>query len=256
MSFYINHFMQIWLLPPGIVILLSLISYILPSKMKTTATILYASSLTILWLLSTPYIAQLLVDSLQNRYPVLSPQHLKKDSSVAIVVLEAGVNLLNPEYGTPIVSSETLTRLRYAAFLSKKTTAPILVSGNDPSHPDIDQTIYMAQALKDYFQASTKWYENKGYNTALEGKYTAEILHKANIRKIYLVTRAIHIPRSMYAFKNKSLEVIAAPTGFINFNTYLNHIDSILPSADALNVSSMCLREYIGLVWYALFYSV
>lgn len=254
MIFYIDHFMQTWLLPPGCVIAVLVLAILITRFKPMLGKWLVIISLLSLWLTSTPIIAQHLIDKLQYQYPPLAPEKLKADNNAAIVVLEAGINMDTPEYGKPIVSEGTLTRIRYAAFLYQKTKIPVLVSGNDPTNPSINQADYMAESLKEFFNVPTKWKDDKGYNTAQEGIISSEILKKDGIKKIYLVTKAMHMPRSVNAFKNKGLEIIPAPTSYISIESNLGSISGLLPSADAMFVSATALREYIGILWYKIYY--
>ena len=255
MLFYLTQFVQTLLLPPCSNLLLVIIGFLVWRYKPLAGKIVVFIALLGLWLLSTPFFAQQLIDGLQYQYAALSPSKLKEDKTASIVVLEAGLNLQSPEYGmVPLVSEATLTRLRYSAFLYQKTQARILVSGNDPTHSSINQTDYMANALKEYFGVPTKWREDRGYNTALEGIFSAEILKKAGIKKIYLVTIAYHMPRSIRAFQNKELEVIPAPTAFMSTETPLKSVTALLPSTKALDVSVNALHEYLGLFWYQIYY--
>lgn len=254
MLFYLNHFVEVWLLPPGVNLLLAITGFLLWRFWPKTGKLLVAVSFISLWLLSTPVVTGYLINGLQYRYQPLKPAQLMTDKNAAIVVLEASLNMTTPEYGKPTVSEGTLSRIRYAAFLHRMTEAPVLVSGNDPGNPTINQADYMANALKDYFNVPTQWKEDKGYNTALEGIHSAEILKKAGVRKIYLVTHAIHMPRAVYAFQGRGLDVIPAPTGYKSFEHSLGKLSGYLPAMDALSVSQGVLREYIGLLWYRLYY--
>lgn len=253
MIFYFNHFFQILITPPGLNLVLALIGILLMHYSIRLGKIVIAISLAVLWLLSTPFISQKLIDRLQYQFPTLSYSQLNKnDSSSAIVVLDAGVNTLTPEYSTPMVSESTLERLRYAAFLYKKTNIPVLVSGYYPIDPQINETNQMAKAMEEYFGVPTRWKEDRGDTTAHEGVFATEMLKKSGITKIYLVTKALHMPRSVYAFQNKGLIIIPAPTGYVLVPQHLGKISYLLPTMDALRVSSSALHEYIGILWYRL----
>lgn len=254
MVFYLNHFVEVWLLPPGSNLILVCIGLLLWRSSPKLAKSVVAFSVLTLWLFSTPLVTSYLINHLQYRYPTLAPTALLADKDAAIVVLEASLNMTTPEYGQPTVSEGTLSRLRYAAFLHRKTGARILVSGNDPGNPTINQADYMAKALHDYFNVPTEWKEDKGYNTAQEGIHSTDILKQAGVKKLYLVTHASHMPRAVYAFKGRGIEVIAAPTAYKAFEHSLGKLSNFLPAMDALSVSQMALREYIGLLWYKLYY--
>lgn len=250
MLFYIDRLIEIWLLPPGVNLLLMMIAFFLMRFWPKVGKTLLVLSFISLWLLSTPLVSQYLMDKLQYQYQALSPNKLIGDKNSAIVVLEAGVNLSTPEYEKPAVSARTLSRLRYAAFLHQKTGIPILVSGNDPSHISINQADVMADALKAYFNVPTQWKEDGGYSTAREAILSIKMLKKEGITKIYLVTDAMHMPRSVYAFQNKGMEIIPAPTSFLSYDYPLGTISAYLPTINTLSASSIVIREHIGIAWY------
>ncbi len=254
MIYYIDHVIQI-LFPPGCNILIGLIGLLLWRNKPTLGKVLVVFSFVSLWLISTPLVAQYLVDKLQYRTPTLSLEKISDNKNTsAIVVLEAGLNTLTPEYGEPTVSDTTLTRIRYAAFLYHKTGIPILVSGNDPMQPTINQANYMAKALHNYFDVPTRWKEDRGVNTAQEGLLVTEMLKKDGVTTIYLVTHAMHMPRAMFAFKSKAFTIIPAPTGYYAISNTLGIFSLLLPSTEALRLSTSAFHEYIGIMWYLIHY--
>lgn len=258
MTLYLfSHMIQAWLLPPGINLLLLIFGFLTWKFYRLLSISFIIFSIASLWLLSTPIIAQELIDSLQLQYPLLqlsNDQPSKKIRS-AIVVLGGGSNTKSSEYGNKYTIAEiTSSRLRYAVYLHDKMHLPILVSGG--SHDDTSNTEanLMAKVLKENFNISAQWKEEKSINTADEGKFVAPILKKDNITTVYLVTNACHMPRSVYAFKNYGLEIIPAPMGYIRsthtYYTLLNYF----PSLSALSISSIAMHEYVGILWYYLYY--
>ncbi len=256
MLFYLDRAMEVCLLPPGCNLLLLLLGVLLLKFANPLGKFFIVLALVSFWIFSMPVVAQRLLDGLQNKYPALSPSTLKPEKDAAIVILEASLNLSTPEYGEPTVSENTLTRIRYGAFLNKKTGIPIMVSGNDPTHPTINQADYMAAALKDYFDVSTQWKEDRGFNTAQEGIFATDILKQSGIKKIYLVTHALHMPRSVQSFQNKGFVIIPAPTGYKKIENNLGALSGFLPTTEALSFSAIALREYIGMAWYHLHYHI
>lgn len=250
MLFFIKHTASSFLMAPTINLLFIVTGMVLLKFSRKPGRSFVVFGIVTLWLLSTPMIAQCLIAPLQNKYPVLASAKLKPEKNTAIVVLEAGLKMLTPEYGNkPIVSESTLIRLRYAAFLYDKTHAPILVSGNDPYHPDVNQTKYMAEALKTYFNAPTRWEEDKGYDTGKEAVLSVNILRKAGVKKIYLVTHAFHMERSVDTFQGRGIQIIPAPTGYEKYTNGFG-ISNFIPSVSAIKGSNTALHEYIGMLWY------
>ena len=72
------------------------------------------------------------------------------------------------------------------------------------------------------------------------------------IEKIYLVTSATHMRRSVAAFEATGLTVVAAPT---NLPSPMGPtFGDFMPRAKALFDSSTALYEWFGMAWYQLAY--
>ena len=70
-------------------------------------------------------------------------------------------------------------------------------------------------------------------------------------KKIILVTNARHMERSVMLHRKVGFEVIPAPSDYIAPRTPA-HIDSIIPSAPNLWLSSAALYEHMSKLWYML----
>lgn len=252
----LKYAIQLWVMPPGINILIAFIGLILLKNKPKVGKFLVVFSLISLWLLSTPIIAKPLISYLENQYPIIIPTTLKSvdKKNVAIVVLSAGNNLATKEFANPTTTDPTLIRLHYAAYLHQLTKIPILVSGSNRENPSFNKAKEMADTLRQSFGSYAKWQEPIAINTAEEGFFVTEILKKSGVKKIYLVTHAYHMPRSVFSFRHRGLEVIPAPTGFVPMTTTLTHLSSYLPSIDALDTSETAIHEYLGMLWYWLYY--
>ncbi len=55
----------------------------------------------------------------------------------------------------------------------------------------------------------------RSQNTWENARYTAQLMKKLGLQKIFLVTDAAHMPRAIYAFDHNGVQPIAAPTGFV-----------------------------------------
>jgi uncharacterized SAM-binding protein YcdF (DUF218 family) len=90
--------------------------------------------------------------------------------------------------------------------------------------------------------------ENRSRSTAENARYTAEILRQKAIRKIVLVTDAVHMRRAQKTFEKCGLTVIPAPCGFRP--VYEFGWGDALPSWEAIVWNEDVLHEIVGLVWY------
>jgi uncharacterized SAM-binding protein YcdF (DUF218 family) len=150
----------------------------------------------------------------------------------------------------PFFDEHTLIRLRYGAFLHRKTGLPILTTGGR-LYRDTTQSLaeVMANELDTGFQlGTTKWTEDRSRTTLENARYSARILNEAGIRHILLVTEAFHMPRSVSVFEQTGLTVTAAPTADSQIED--SAAKRWLPTSRALNQSSLALHEYLGMLAY------
>lgn len=251
MTFYqVTHTIQAVLLPPGIIFFSVFIGLLLWKRYPFFSKTLILFSFFSLWLLSIPKFSMHLISGLQSQYPPLQIDNLtNKKLTGAIIILGGGAKIA-PEYTNKhFVSDTTLSRLHYAVFLENKIHLPLIVSGGNASIPIYTEADLMFTVLKDDFKVPVLWKENKSTNTVEESKFILPFLKQHKINTIYLVTNAWHMPRSVFVFKQSGLTIIPAPMGYISLPLQKSVLDYI-PTLDALNISTMAIHEYMGLLWY------
>jgi len=74
---------------------------------------------------------------LRGQLEIYPPVALEHGTAVAIVVLGADRRRDAPEYGGDTIGGFGLERLRYAAWLHKKTGLPVLVSGDGSTQDEV-----------------------------------------------------------------------------------------------------------------------
>ncbi len=148
------------------------------------------------------------------------------------------------------VSGSTLTRLRYAARLQRETGKPILATGGKPLGNSTSEAHQMQAVLEQEFKIPVRWTEDTSDNTLENARHSYQVLQHAGIKRIYLVTHAWHMPRSVLAFQAAGFDVIPAPTAFTT--RFRTDLLSFIPSAGGLRDSSIFIHEAIGLLWYRL----
>lgn len=213
---------------------------------------LLAASLVLLYALSTPFCSGLLRHSLEQ-YPAVSTVDRVGDAQ-AIVVLGADEYSSAPEYDErDTVGPITLERIRYGAWLHRATDGvPLLTTGGKLRSRGTPVGETMAETLREEFGVPVRWVENASSNTYENTKFSAEILREAGVDKVYLVTSASHMRRSVATFESAGFEVIPAPTDIPGPLGPV--LGDFLPRASALHHSSEALYEWIGLVWYHVAY--
>ena len=163
-------------------------------------------------------------------------------------MLGGGIYFFAPEYSSDTVSEPSLVRLRYAAKLQRETGKPILVTSGAPQGSDLPEAQQMKSVLEQEFKVPVRWTEDDSNNTLENARYSYRLLRQAGIKRIYLVTHAWHMPRSVEAFESAGFEVIPAPTAFTT--RYKTSLLDFLPGANALLGSSIFMHELIGMLWY------
>lgn len=249
---YLTNILKSLIFPPGGLLLLWLIGLLLLRRHARLGRWVLGGGLLSAYLLSTPFISGVLVQSLQS-YPALTPAQLQGTSAQAIVVLSAGRYKDAPEYGGDTVGNHTLARIRYAAFLQRETGLPVLVSGGHVFDKTGDSLAeVMARSLRQDFHVDTVWLEDKSRTTAENARFSQALLQARGIDRVLLVTHAVHMPRAVAIFEQTGLEVVPAPTRFHQAEGHW--LLALLPRADALVDAYMALHEALGRLWYRLRY--
>lgn len=247
MSWFVTNLISVFLLPPLSLLLAALIGLLIARLRPRLGRVLLIGSFALLWLCSTPYFAEGAQRLLEGQ---IKSVDARTQSADAIVVLGGGTYFHAPEYGTDTVGENTLVRLRYAARLQRETGKPLLVTGGKPLGNDLSEAHQMRAVLEQEFKVPVRWIEDASDNTLENARYSYQILQQAGIKRIYLVTHAWHMPRSIMAFQSAGFYVVPAPTAFTM--RYQTDLLAFLPRAEALRDSKIFVHEIIGLLWYRL----
>jgi uncharacterized SAM-binding protein YcdF (DUF218 family) len=252
MSWFITNVIASILLPPLSLLLMLALGIILLYRRSKLAKPLLFTAFGLLWITSTPYFAEGALHLLEAQTTPLTTQPQSAD---AIVILGGGTYFRAPEYsGQDTVNEHTLLRSRYGAQLHRKTGKPILATGGKPLGNGISEAQQMRATLEQDFHVPVRWTEDASDNTLENAHNSFQILQKAGIRRIYLVTHAWHMPRSAEAFRSAGFEVVEAPTAYTT--RYRIDLLAFLPRPESLRDSKIFIREVIGLSWYRLKFAI
>lgn len=231
------------ILPPGGLLLLALFGFALGKGFFGRFLVFVA--ILGLWLLSTPLVSTTLGQQLQQGLSPVSKAEVRR--AQAIVVLGGGLYADAPEYGGDTVSGELLERLRYAAWLARKSDLPVIPTGGSDAEYEPEARL-SAKVLREEFGVRVAAVEDRSRTTRENALFTSEILKQQGIQRVLLVTHARHMARAMRAFRKAGVEAIAAPTLF-KVERRIKLLD-LLPDAAALKESSQALHEHLGRLWY------
>ncbi len=252
MEIWLVYLVKILLLPLSSLLFIAFFGFFYQLKNGKGKWILFSALLTLLSL-SLPFVAVTLGKT-QEKYPTLDLSSIT-DRDTAIVVIGGGIHAYAPEYNSnKTVNSRTYLRLRYTAYLSRKTQLPILVSGGNVfNHKQTSEADLMAAVLRSEFHVPVKWLEKRSRNTSENALFSHKILRVENINSIVLVTHAMHMARAVEQFERVGFKVFPAPTVFLSGPAV--SLFNFLPSENALKISSMAIHEWLGGVWYRIRYS-
>lgn len=225
--------------------------FLLFRKIKTGAVLVLLSAGTLL-IFSTPLVAYRLLGAIEMRYEPVPVSTAEKVD--AIVVLAGALHLpFSPRLDFEL--REGSDRYRHAARLYLAGVAPrIVVSGGnvfDPGPGIESEAFYIRSLLGEWgVPRDAIVIEERSRNTFENAAMTRPILSDAGIKRVALVTSAAHMPRAFAVFKAQGLDAIPMPTDFIveayNSVSLLN----LLPSAEALYLSTAAIHEHLGLFVY------
>jgi uncharacterized SAM-binding protein YcdF (DUF218 family) len=258
---FLSKLLPLFFYPLGLVFLLLIISLILWWKYPHWLPIPIITACFILFIGGNCWVSNLLVKSLEWQY-ISTTDNLP--NAEVIVILGGGIK---PRiYPRPMVDlAEPSDRVVYGAKLFKMGKSPLIIptggripwrgGKNLPSEADDMTELLLFLGIPE--SAIIK--EGNSFNTYDNAVNTRRILEKLNIKRILLVTSAIHMPRSVKIFEKQNLEVIPAPTDYLvtqkdfgEEDTFQNTLINLLPDSNYLNNTTLAIKEYIGIVVYKL----
>lgn len=239
-------------MPPAAPLLLVGLGLVLAARRRLRLGLGSASiGLAALWLLSCHAVAIWLAQTTLPQHAPVRPAQVAQPAIQAIVVLGGGVRAQAPEYGMAQPNAHTLARLRYAAWLARRTGKPLAFAGGPgwavagTAFPPESE---VARRVVQEFGLNLRWADGQSRDTAENARRMHALLARQGITRIALVTDAWHMPRAELEFGRAGFAVLPAPTGFPAAQT--RPLLAWLPSSEGLSLSRQVLREALGL-WVA-----
>lgn len=190
---------------------------------------------------------RLLVIPLERKY-----QETATTENLPVVVMGGGINYtLNGRQAT--LNSVSLERLVKGYRLYRKNGGPLIYSGGvaigqiGPSEAEI-----AAKWLREMGVPAQEIVAEKQARTSFEnGLYVKGwLLERGAHSKIYLVTSALHLPRTVLVFQKQGIAVVPVPAGYISDHriSWLSY----LPNRRSANANMAALHEWLGILWYTI----
>jgi uncharacterized SAM-binding protein YcdF (DUF218 family) len=259
MFLFLSKLLPLFIYPLGFASVMMLIALVTFWKRPRLAAIALALAFLATFFPSNAWVANSIVHSLESQYlPTTLP------TADAIVVLGGAIRpQVAPRPWIDVM--EAGDRPLYGAQLYLQGKAPLVIlsggriewrGGGSPSESADMAKLVMAMGVP----ASAILQDPTSLNTRENAVNVKKIMQDKGIRKILLVTSALHMPRSMAIFKKLGVEAIAAPTDFLVSNqelqepqaTSLGTLLNLFPDAGNLERFTNALKEYCGLAIYNL----
>ncbi len=238
--FFLKKVISYLILPPGIYVALLLAVATLCRKKKLVSYLAYAGALS-LYLISVEPFKDLLIYPLERGFR--GPPKVEGD---AIVVLGGGA------YNSGYLKASSYKRLIAGFLLHKRTGKPLILSGG-ASIGLIPEARVMKDLLLEFGVDEGDIYADlRSRDTRENVLYVKEICERLGCKSVILITSAFHMRRALMVFEKTGLSIQPYPTDF-KFEGHYN-LYSLFPKYSVFYDSSIAIREYIGLLFYKLFY--
>ncbi|MDX1958541.1 MAG: YdcF family protein [Leptospiraceae bacterium] len=250
MFFFFSKILTIFIFPLPFCILLGVI---LSLTIKGKRKIVYLTPFMLLWLASSFPVSQFLARSLESEFPPIEIETL--DSADVIVVLGGMINPMSyHETRVELLSSAERLTDTIRIYNLKKSNKILFTGGSGILfHDEVNEADY---AKKFLIQMGVREediiLEKQSRNTKENASLSKPILEKIGAKKIILITSAFHMKRSKEIFDKLGLEVKFFPTDYRALKTHLNW-DTAIPSVGSLETTTICLKEWIGIIAYRVF---
>ncbi|BAZ15322.1 hypothetical protein NIES4071_71940 [Calothrix sp. NIES-4071] len=258
MFLYLSKLIPLFFYPLGLSCVVLIVAFLTVWRRPRTAAFCIAFALILLLVSSNGWVSRYFVRSLEWQN---TPSQLP--NAEAIVVLGGATR--SAFLPRPTVDlQESGDRVIYAAQLYRQKKAPfIILSGGriewfGKGTPESEDMATILTSIGIPKEALIQ--DPDSLNTYQNAVNVRKILEQRNIKRVLLVTSAIHMPRSLLIFQKQNIDVIAAPTDFLVSNGELQELTStpkaailnLLPDTANIDQFTSALKEYIGIVIYRL----
>lgn len=250
MLYFIKFLYSAFFLPPGIFILVFALSSFKLFKKQRPIAFIFIGATILLYLSSISFISDLLIRPLENKYRM--PTEINGD---VLVVLGGGATLDTPNLsGKGHLSSIAANRLLTCMQLYHQSQLPIILSGGQVYQTTGCEALIARQILLDVGVPNDQiLIEDHSLNTTENAENVKKKLTRHGFQRPILITSAFHLPRAVCQFEKINVDITPYPADYHTNLSFRFSFRQFVPSAEALNATSLALKEYIGLLfikWY------
>jgi uncharacterized SAM-binding protein YcdF (DUF218 family) len=185
------------------------------------------------WLATTQAGAALMLTALESQSSPVRPELVKAEAQ-AIVVLT----------GKP-------ARVHYAARLHLATGVPLALVGKGGWERGFEaESEEMEDSLLRRYGIGPRWVENESKDTRENAVFAWCLLSAMGVRRIALVTHAMHMPRAKRRFHTEGFDVIPAPVSDAGvYQVPPLTREMFIPSRAGIRAARPPLREWFGVLF-------
>jgi uncharacterized SAM-binding protein YcdF (DUF218 family) len=248
MEYLLSKLLPLFVYPLGLAIIFGLLAVVTALRgHRVRAVISMMLAVAILWVSSTNVFSTFVISSLEQAYPPVPIENLPHVD--AIVVLGGYTDAAGSGIGV-IELGDAIDRLFHGMRLYRagKASRVMLVGGAARGNQPEAQV--MAAMLAEFgIPRSEMLLEDKSRNTRQNGLNAVAIMQQNNIGKILLVTSAFHMHRAQSVFEKLGIKVVPAATDYQVLEPDPSILDW-LPNAEALMLTTLGIKEYLGWWFY------
>lgn len=251
MFFFLSKIFWLMAQPVSVVLLLVVLGTVLIAfNRRRLALATLVTATLIIGLTAFTSLGYVLIQPLEDRFA--APREMPE--VVSAIVILGGATQARPSTARQTVEmNEAGDRLTAALYLARQyPDADIVLSGGGGLFDAVEAE---AVTMRRFFllhgvEESRLLAEGDSRNTDENSAFTADLLDDRQ-HAIVLVTSAFHMPRSVGLFETEGIAVVPWPTDYRSSGREGFGIDLANP-VNNLNVTTVALKEWIGLVAYYL----
>lgn len=220
---------------------------------RGAAASLMLAALATIWVSSTPAFADWVMSTLERQYPERTMAETP-EADVAIVLGGAVSDAVPPRVELDLGDAADRVLHAFRLFRAGKVKRILVTGGNLPWQPKAKPEAELIRDLLVEWGVPAAAIEIAGasrntYENALEIK---AMRARAAFDKSLLVTSASHMPRSMAIFRKAGLPVTASSTDVLVTERGPWNLLRWLPDAGAQSITTLAIKEWLGLIAYSL----
>jgi uncharacterized SAM-binding protein YcdF (DUF218 family) len=243
-------FVNVFLSPLGFGFLLALVLWLRRKRLTPTALRAGVAVEIACIALMTPFGSNLLVSWQEHRAPPASACTAPEPQ--VIVLLSGGLRrdaIDGGDFG--VLNAASLQRTLAAAELARRTPgAQLVIAGGGRNGLGVAQSTVMAGIAQNLGVPAGAIRSEMASTTTWENATLVHSMQPALPARIWLVTSALHMPRSLIAFRAAGFDPCAFPSD--SHAAPFDGLADFLPTAGAIANSDAVLHEWVGEIVYRL----